>query len=527
MSNLDSWAVLRIQAILPLDTESLQQVVAYANSLDSPEDVANHFKGMLGDDSDSLDFISQYNARRWPPADPARVPKREATKGSTTPSRAQTPVIREPSKPKALTKEDLAKAFGGGGSVYMKGQEDEDYFGGRGKAKAKQQSIAPGRPLDPAPEQVSKPAVKTNQGGLMTSDLLAPKKKKTPATSTSTSAGFSPNASSAHLSSLAEIDSALRLLDLADDRKKRKRRPCNCQAILHPLFMAAPNCLNCGKIICAAEGIGPCTFCGVDVLSKEQQLELVNELRKEKGQLKMQADQKKKVRTGQVQRGYASHAGGSVHVPDEAEAEMEAKRLAAEERKETLLGYDRNSVRRTHIIDEASDFDMPQIDKWASPAERALALRKQQKALEAMSKQKRKVMAIDLSGRRAHVTYDEESEPEAENQFAEEEAAIAQDKAEMERAKEERLGGGAFAQNPLLKKYARPKYIPPKGKGKAGETDHSATWSKLGKKLGTGGWKRVQDDDADREAMQEQLILGAGAIDGEPGREEPSSSRKA
>ena len=28
------------------------------------------------------------------------------------------------------------------------------------------------------------------------------------------------------------------------------------------------NCLSCGKIICAQEGLGPCTYCGVDYQGK-------------------------------------------------------------------------------------------------------------------------------------------------------------------------------------------------------------------------------------------------------------------
>ena len=45
------------------------------------------------------------------------------------------------------------------------------------------------------------------------------------------------------------------------DNKETKfvRKPCDCQALVHPLVN---NCLQCGKIICAREGEGPCMFCG-------------------------------------------------------------------------------------------------------------------------------------------------------------------------------------------------------------------------------------------------------------------------
>ena len=37
------------------------------------------------------------------------------------------------------------------------------------------------------------------------------------------------------------------------------RRVCYCQCTKHRLVN---NCINCGKVICEAEGEGPCLFCG-------------------------------------------------------------------------------------------------------------------------------------------------------------------------------------------------------------------------------------------------------------------------
>jgi hypothetical protein len=41
----------------------------------------------------------------------------------------------------------------------------------------------------------------------------------------------------------------------------RERHLCECQAVDHKLV---GNCISCGKIICAKEGLGPCLFCGVE-----------------------------------------------------------------------------------------------------------------------------------------------------------------------------------------------------------------------------------------------------------------------
>lgn len=37
------------------------------------------------------------------------------------------------------------------------------------------------------------------------------------------------------------------------------RKLCYCMATIHELVS---NCLKCGKIVCKAEGKGPCMFCG-------------------------------------------------------------------------------------------------------------------------------------------------------------------------------------------------------------------------------------------------------------------------
>lgn len=39
----------------------------------------------------------------------------------------------------------------------------------------------------------------------------------------------------------------------------QNRKICYCQCTKHKLVN---NCVNCGKIVCEAEGEGPCLFCG-------------------------------------------------------------------------------------------------------------------------------------------------------------------------------------------------------------------------------------------------------------------------
>ncbi|KAJ2236163.1 hypothetical protein IWW45_002005 [Coemansia sp. RSA 485] len=61
----------------------------------------------------------------------------------------------------------------------------------------------------------------------------------------------------------------------ADEKKRRqanrKRVKCECQGSEHQLLA---NCLTCGRIVCEHEGPGPCMFCGNDVQSPDQQLQM-------------------------------------------------------------------------------------------------------------------------------------------------------------------------------------------------------------------------------------------------------------
>lgn len=48
---------------------------------------------------------------------------------------------------------------------------------------------------------------------------------------------------------------------------KKGRHPCECQAIEHELVN---NCTNCGRIVCAQEGSGPCLYCDTMVLTRDE-----------------------------------------------------------------------------------------------------------------------------------------------------------------------------------------------------------------------------------------------------------------
>lgn len=62
-TTLEQWALPRLQQLLPLDEESVKQVIQYTDSL-SKYEAAEHLKNLLGDDARALEFISSFNIRR-------------------------------------------------------------------------------------------------------------------------------------------------------------------------------------------------------------------------------------------------------------------------------------------------------------------------------------------------------------------------------------------------------------------------------------------------------------------------------
>ncbi|KAF9318162.1 hypothetical protein BG003_011722 [Podila horticola] len=288
----------------------------------------------------------------------------------------------------------------------------------------------------------------------------------------------------------------------------------NLVATKHKLNVFAPNCLNCGKIICALEGPGPCTSCGKPVVSVDQQQAMVLELKREKALLAKQqnnASAKRRAKVTAVSTaGYASKLGGGMSsvtgaaggwveldpnqvagLTEEEELEEAKKASLAHAHKERLLEYDRTSARRSHVIDQATDFVLPgdRPNLWLTEEERqAEAIKAQQNqekvTAAASGYQRAKVMTIDVKNRRVVV--------EATSSFAEEEEvddSVPEPVSKVDLAKSTSISGGnrhggqggAFAQNPLLRLGETPTFLP---------TGHS---TKKGSRGGGGANKNMKE----------------------------------
>lgn len=164
------------------------------------------------------------------------------------------------------------------------------------------------------------------------------------------------------------------------------RHPCECLAQKHKLIN---NCLTCGRIVCEQEGSGPCLFCGSLVCTKEEQEILQRDSNKSQ-------KLRKKLMAG-VERGCE---GSEKDVLPHEEARMQAGLEKALQHKDKLLEFDKNSVRRTKVIDDQSDYFSTDSNQWLSQAERE-ALRKRGEELRELrhaSRQGRKI-TFDFAGR--------------------------------------------------------------------------------------------------------------------------------
>ncbi|XP_015250119.1 PREDICTED: activating signal cointegrator 1-like [Cyprinodon variegatus] len=158
------------------------------------------------------------------------------------------------------------------------------------------------------------------------------------------------------------------------------RHACECLAQKHALIN---NCISCGRIVCEQEGSGPCLFCGSLVCTKEEQEILQRDSNKSQ-------KLRKKLMGDVAERELLPHQ----------EAKMKAGLEKAVQHKEKLLEYDRNSVRRTQVLDDESDYFATESNQWLSPNERE-KLRKMEEDLRELrhSSRKDRKITLDFAGR--------------------------------------------------------------------------------------------------------------------------------
>ncbi|THZ98867.1 zf-C2HC5-domain-containing protein [Aureobasidium pullulans] len=531
--------VPQISRLLPLDEDSLKQIITYHDTL--PRDVAaEQLGGLLGDSPQALEFIASFNSRRQtPPAEAKPAAAASSNQNEGVPKRQ----AKQPKKKANIHNLPARQVqdLGGASGAYRK-QDEGDYMAGSSRGKKPQPSLSNALALQEAPDARQLP-VRTAGGvsrgskappsasGPLISDVLPPPSQS----STPRTASPAPTKTKVNITggtnmhgagkTLSDLDSAIRALELqtnptlasnsqsAADLAKRR---CNCMATRHPLLTIAPNCLSCGKIVCVKEGLGPCTFCESPLLSSSEIASMVRVLKDERGKERQAANNAshKRAEVSQKPRAFtgrdflSSSAAASTTAsplssapPSEDEGDNAVSK--AKEHRDKLLAFQANNARRTRIHDEAADFDVPTsgTNMWASPTERAAELKRQQKIMREMEwnarpeyEKRRMVASIDVVGgklvkRMAKV---ERPASDAEEEEADEEITPVR--------RDDNAGSGAFSNNPLMGALIRPTARAEKGKAKGQE----------GSENRKSAWRRVQDDNDDNE----QWILDGGAYGG-------------
>jgi hypothetical protein len=519
--DLSAWALPQLARLLPIDDESLRQIIQNAETQSNTE-AASHFQSLLGDSPQALEFITSFNNRRKSKAATSTtlaaplLDNSEAPKAKPRKKKQQGPLHVPP--PRQIDN------YGDASGAYQK-KEIEDYMVGSSKSKTAKSNIFG---LSDTPDAVQKPTTRPSSGtatpksrgispappqtklppsaaGQLISDTKSSRNSSPkPKTKVTVAGGTAMHGAS---TALNDLESAIRALEIQTNpslaAQDNKKRMCNCMATRHPLLEAAPNCLNCGKIVCVKEGIGPCTFCNTPLLSADEIQSMVRVLRDERGKEKMVANNasQKRAEVSLAPRPFSTPRSTTpVSSNPASDVESETEKLAkAKRHRDKLLAYQAQNAKRTQVYDEAADFETTTagLSMWASPQERAMQLKRQQKALREQEwnarpeYEKRKVVAsIDLSGKKLvrrmaaaerPTTPESDDEPPKPTTGPVEHGAISS-------------GSGAFARNPLLGSLIRPtiKVEGAKGKDKEGEKKQT--------------WRRVQDDNDDNE----QWILDGG-----------------
>ncbi|KAF2130753.1 C2HC5 finger protein-like protein [Dothidotthia symphoricarpi CBS 119687] len=523
--DLSTWALPQLAKLLPLDEDSLKQIISYTETLPNRE-AADNLQELLGDSPQALEFITSFNNRRKPKASSSA----QAVSNDTSEVPKARPKKKKQQNIGKLPPQRRPDDYGNVSGAYIKKDED-DYMAASSRNKPAKPNMfglsdrpdalqlpttAPSsgtatpksRGISPAPPPTKLPP---SASGQLISDVKPSKSSSSkPKAKVSLAGGMLMHGAS---TALNDLESTIRALEIqtnptlsTQDSSKRK---CNCMATRHPLLDAAPNCLACGKIICIKEGIGPCTFCATPLLSASEIQSMVRILREERGKEKMAANNasQKRPDVATAPRPFSTPKSATTPASSNpaSDVESENEKLAkAKQHRDKLLAFQAQNAKRTQVHDEAADFETTSagLSMWASPQERAMQLKRQQKALREQDwnarpeYEKRKVVAsIDLVGGRIvrrMATMERPATPESEDDDTTEPVMPTADHGAIS------SGSGAFARNPLLGGLIRPTIkVESKGKGREGESRQA--------------WRRVQDDNDDNE----QWILDGGVYGGQ------------
>ncbi|KAG5357203.1 hypothetical protein CJU90_6027 [Yarrowia sp. C11] len=402
------------------DNETVAQIVDQGMKLTDPLEVHSYFVGILGESEPVFRFVEEFSRKRF------------------------SSKKLEKSKAEKLAQAGPAKKKTASWASRTAGEKVEE----KPKEKAPRNRLAG-----------------VGKSGATTSELLDLKPK-------------TKAKNKIKVDSIAEIDQALRDLELVEHGNVRKdgstaRAKCDCMASRHPLLEVAPNCMNCGKIHCLKEGLGPCTFCGTPLLSAEERNEISSVLYQQKEDIRsVNAPKPAAPKSSKKAIKYNLSSAGGRAAQEAAIKQMEEENRQAQEAKEkelqqakdrldTLMAFQDSQAERTRIIDNVGDFELPSagVNQWASATERALQLKKQQRQMakmeerDARKKGKKHVISLGLDGKIREQDMEDDSTDDEE--LRELESKIRSEKQETAELNSQNVWNPAMADS----KLKRVKYV--------------------------------------------------------------------
>lgn len=252
---------------------------------------------------------------------------------------------------------------------------------------------------------------------------------------------------------------------------------------------------------------------------------MIRALREERGIEKTSLNNAahRRAEVSQSPRPFATPAANSNREPSTSNSTPTAETTLnlARQHRDNLLTFQRENARRTHIIDEAADFETPTsgLSMWSSPVERAEQLKRQQKVLREQEwnakpdyEKRQVVMSIDVVGGKVVKRMAQAERPKDRE---EPKSNVMGNSHTFHDVPNGDQSNGVFSKNPLLGGLIRPVWKPhDKSEGgdehASGSHEHEHEPKHKQKSLKKNTWRRVQDDKDDNEAW----ILDGGVYGG-------------
>lgn len=526
-------SLTQLSKLLPLPFEDLQQILDYAVTLSSNE-VASHFYDLLGYSLETTKFIEEFNKTGQSSNNKQENTSSAVSKNHDTSNSLTTKQNRKKKIKDSLQKREIRKVLDDdvtyNGARYYKKKDEENYMESTKKIVAVDNKQSQDLTLLSKVPAERTPSPSVTPGTLISDPTYRQSNRASHLlkASGSGSSSKSKNKTKINISGgkalhgestvISELDAAIRALEISTNSKinsqDSSRRACNCIGTRHPILTAAPNCLSCGKVICIIEGLGPCTFCGTPLLSSVEVQTMISHLREERGREKMIADNmgRKRAEVSSMPKPFSTpkEHSSSLHI---GENQMSSAEIQAQAHRDKLLGFQAQNAKRTTVHDEVADFNIDESEVrrdmlWATPVERANALKKQQKLRQEMEWQakpayeKRKVV-VSLDVVKGKVV--KQIRNSMQERVEEEPRQIVNPVKEVDETPAQSISYN-FRKNPLIGDLIRPIWSDKVSTNTKIDTEKDENGSKW--KINT--WRRVLDDQNDNE----DVILDGGLLGG-------------